>query len=214
MIRILIADDHAIVRKGLKQIVSDAPDKATVGEAQNAYELLEHVRNQTWDVVILDMSMPGKSGLDLLQELHYQRPKLPILALSIHPEDQFAIRVLKAGAAGYLTKEISPEELVRAIWKVAHGGKYVSPTLAEKLALDLQSDRDKLPHEQLSDREYEVLLMIACGTSAGAMADRLSLSVKTIHTYRARLMEKMRITSNAEIIHYAIRHRLLDEYEE
>lgn len=209
--KILIADDHAVVRRGLQQILLDAYESPVFGEATNGQEALDILANEEWDVVILDISMPGRSGLDVLKEIRKHRPNLPVLVLSIHPEDQFAVRVLRAGAAGYMTKETAPEELVNAIAKVIDGGTYVSPSLAEILALDLQRDTsDVLPHIRLSDREYEVMLMIASGKSVSEIADELSLSVKTISTYRARILEKVHMKSNAELTRYAITHGLVE----
>ena len=209
MIRILIADDHAIVRRGLKQIFAEEAGMTVAGEAQNAQEVLDLVRKQNWDVVVLDIAMPGRGGLDVLKELKQEFPQLPVLILSMHPEDQYAIRALKAGAAGYLTKESAPEELVNAIRKVMLGGKYVSASLAEKLALALDTDTSKPPHETLSDREYQVMCLIASGKTVGEIADELSLSVKTISTYRARILEKMNLKSNAALTHYAVQQRLV-----
>jgi two-component system invasion response regulator UvrY len=210
MIRVLIADDHAVVRQGLKQILGDTPEMAVAGEATNGQEVLDKVRAETWDVVILDISMPDRSGLDILKQLRSERPKLPVLVLSMYSEDQFAMRVLKAGASGYLTKDSASDELVKAVRKVASGGKYVSPFLAEKLAFEIGSDANKLPHETLSDREFQVLRMIATGKAVGEIAAELSLSPKTISTYRARLMKKMNLTTNADLIHYAIQNHLVD----
>jgi DNA-binding NarL/FixJ family response regulator len=210
MIKILIADDHAVVRRGLKQILGEEPDMAVFGEARNAEEVLKNVREQNWDIVILDITMAGRSGLDVLKELKHTRPKLPVLFLSIHPEDQYAVRVLKAGAAGYMTKESAPEELVKAIRKVLRGGKYISPSLAEKLAFDLETDSEKPLHESLSDREYQVMCMIASGKTVKDIAEALYLSVKTISTYRERILGKMKMKTNAELTHYAIKNRLVD----
>ena len=210
MIKILIADDHAIVRRGLKQIVAGEPDMAVFGEAHDAREVLELVRKQDWDIAVLDITMPGRSGLDVLKELKVERPKLPDLVLSVHPEDQFAVRVLRAGASGYMTKESAPEELVKAIRKVVAGGKYVSASLAEQLACDLKSSSEKLCHETLSDREYQVMCRIASGKTVKEIAEELSLSGKTISTYRARILEKMKMKTSAELTHYAIQNRLVD----
>jgi DNA-binding NarL/FixJ family response regulator len=210
MINILIADDHTIVRKGLKQILAETPDMVVADEASNGYEVLEKVKKNDFDVLLLDISMPGKSGLDILKELKAEKPKLPVLVLSMYPEEQYAIRVLRAGASGYLTKESAPEELVVAMRKVAQGKKYVSPSLAEKLAFDLEMDTTKPPHEMLSDREYQVLCMIASGKTVGEIAENLLLSAKTISTYRARILEKMKMKNNAELTHYAIQNRLVD----
>ncbi|UCH84001.1 MAG: response regulator transcription factor [Candidatus Latescibacterota bacterium] len=213
--RVLIADDHEIIRRGLQQILADAFPDIAVGEAETAEEALEQILDRDWDVVVLDISMPGRSGLDALKEIKKERPSLPVLVLSIHPEEQFATRVLKAGAAGYMTKETATAELVNAINKVRTGGKYVSEQLAEKLALDLEREvDDKELHQRLSDREYEVLLLIAAGLSITQIAEKLSLSVKTISTYRARILEKTNLNSNADLIRYAIAHRLVAGLEE
>jgi DNA-binding NarL/FixJ family response regulator len=209
MIRILIVDDHTVVRRGLKQIVSEETDMEVTGEARNAYEMLTLVRKQQCDVVVADISMPGRSGLDVLKELKQERPKLPVLVLSMHPEDQYAVRALKLGAAGYMTKESAPEELVKAIRKVVTGGRYVSPALAEKLALDLTTESERPPHETLSEREHQVFCMIARGKTVKEIADELALSVKTISTYRTRILEKLAMKNNAEIIHYAISNKVV-----
>jgi two-component system invasion response regulator UvrY len=210
MIKVLIADDHAVVLEGLKQILSETPDILVAAEATNGQDVLDKIRQTHIDVVVLDIAMPGRSGLDILLHLKRDRPTLPVLVLSIHPEDQYAVRVLKAGACGYLTKESAPAELIAAIRKVVVGGKYVSPSLAEKLAFDLESDVDKPLHETLSDREYEVLCLIALGKTVKEIADKLSLSVKTISTYRSRILEKMKMKNNAELTHYVIRQGLVE----
>ena len=208
--RILIADDHAVVRRGLRDTLAEAYSRATFGEAKTAQETLESVARQNWDVVILDISMPGKSGLDILDDLHRLRPKLPILLLSMHPEGQFARRALKSGAAGYLTKESVPEELKEAVRRVQAGGRYFSATLAEKLAFDLHSDADLPVHELLSDREFQVLRMLASGKTVKQIADEISLSVKTVSTYRARILLKTRLKTTAELIRYALQAGLVD----
>ena len=210
MIHILIADDHTIVRKGLKQILAETSDMVVADEANNGYEVMEKVRKNRYDVLLLDISMPGKSGLDILKELKAEKPKLPVLVLSMYPEEQYAVRVLRAGASGYLTKESAPDELVGAIRKVAQGKKYVSPSLAEKLAVDLETDASKPPHETLSDREYQVLCLIASGSTVGEVAEKLSLSAKTVSTYRARILEKMNMKNSAELTHYAIQNKLVE----
>ena len=210
MISILIADDHAILRRGLKEILADDLEGAVLDEAANAQELLAQVQSRAWDLIILDITMPGRSGLDLLRELQQLRPKLPVLVLSMHPENQYAKRVLRAGAAGYMNKETAPKELVKAVRKVLAGGRYVSAALAEKLAADLSADAARLPHERLSDREFEVLRMIASGKTASQIAEELHLSVTTVSTYRARILEKMSMTNNAELMRYAIDNRLVD----
>jgi DNA-binding NarL/FixJ family response regulator len=209
MIRIMVADDHAIVREGLKQILAETPDIVVVGEAGNAQEVLEHVRKDDWDLVLLDIAMPGRGGLDILKQLRGERPELPILMLSMYPEEQYAVRALKAGACGYLTKASAPEELIAAIRKVSQGGKYVSTSLAEKLAVYLETDAEKPIHELLSDREYQVMVMIASGKTVTQIADELSLSVKTISTHRARTLRKLGMKNNAEITYYAIKHALV-----
>jgi DNA-binding NarL/FixJ family response regulator len=210
VISILIADDHAILRRGLKEILADELEGAILDEAGNAQEVLTQVQSRAWDLVILDITMPGRSGLDLLRDLQQLRPKLPVLVLSMHPENQYAKRVLRAGAAGYMNKETAPKELVKAVRKVLAGGRYVSAALAEKLAADLSADAARLPHERLSDREFEVLRMIASGKTASQIAEELHLSVTTVSTYRARILEKMSMTNNAELMRYAIDNRLVD----
>jgi two-component system invasion response regulator UvrY len=209
--KILLTDDHAVVRHGLKQILADEFKKATFGEARNAQEALNKVWKETWDVVILDITMPGRSGLEVLREIKKSKPKLPVLVLSMHPEGQFAVRVLKRGASGYMTKESAPEELVGAIKKVLAGGRYVSNSLAEKLANYLSGgETQKPPQEKLSDREFQVLRLIASGKIVSEIAKELSLSVKTISTYRSRILEKMGMKNNAELMHYAMQHQLVE----
>jgi DNA-binding NarL/FixJ family response regulator len=208
--KILIADDHAVVRRGLRQILADEFKRAEFEEVASANEALARTRKENWDVLILDVTMPGRSGLDALKEIKESRPRLPVLVLSMHPEDQFAVRVLKAGASGYMTKESAPDELVGAIKKVLAGGRYVSTALAEKMASYLAIDTPKPPHERLSDREFVVLRLIASGKTASQIAKELSLSVKTVSTYRARILEKMAMASNAELTHYAIKNQLVE----
>lgn len=208
--RVLIADDQAVFRRGLKETLADAFSKVTFGEARTAQETLESVCHQDWDIIILDISVPGKSGMDILEELRRRRPKLPILLLSMHPEQQFARRALKAGAAGYLTKDSVPEELTEAIRKIVGGGRYVSATLAEKLAMGRREGSDLPLHELLSDREFQVLRMIASGKTVKGIADELFLSVKTVSTYRARILEKTGMKTNAELIRYALQTHLVD----
>ncbi len=210
MIKILIADDHAIVRRGLKQILAETPDMTVIDEASNGHEVLTKVMKHDYSVVLLDISMPGKSGLDVLKELKNERPKLPVLILSMYPEEQYAVRVLRAGASGYLTKEGAPEELIYAIRKVVQGKKYVSASLAEKLVFDLDGDSQKPLHESLSDREFQVLCMIASGKTVSDISEELALSVKTISTYRTRLLEKMKMKNNAELTHYAVQNHLVE----
>ena len=210
MIRVLIVDDHAIIRRGLRALLSDDFRGAAFGEASDARQALEQLREKEWDVALLDITLPGKGGLDLLKELKAGWPKLPVLVLSGHSEDQFAVRMLKAGAGGYLTKESAPEELAKAIRKIMAGGRYVSPALAEKLALRLGKDFTGTPHETLSDREYEVMSRIALGKTVTEIGEELSLSAKTISTYRARILEKLGVKNSAEIVQYAILNGLLD----
>lgn len=210
MIRILIADDHAVVRRGLKQILDEAVGMKVTGEAATAQEVLEQAGARPHDIVVLDLTMPGSHGLDLLKTLRRDYPQLPVLVLSVHPEDQFAARVLKAGAAGYMTKETAPEELVKAVKKTVGGGRYVSPALAEKLAFALEAGMERPSHELLSDREDQVLRMIGSGKTVTEIAKELSLSPKTISAYRARILVKMRMENTAQLIHYAIRHRLVN----
>ncbi|OGW32836.1 MAG: DNA-binding response regulator [Nitrospirae bacterium GWC2_42_7] len=210
MLKILIADDHSVVRAGLKQILSGISDVAMVDEASNAREAIDKIKKNKYSVVVLDISMPGKSGLDALKEIRSEWPDLPVLILSMYPEDQYAIRVLKSGASGYMTKESAPEELVNAVRTVANGRKYVSPSLAEKLASHLDLDGKKEPHEMLSDREYQVLCMIASGKTVSEIADKLSLSVKTVSTYRSRILEKMKLKNSAELTTYAVQNHLID----
>lgn len=209
MIRILVADDHTIVRKGLKEILADTSDMVVTGEAASGQEVLDKVSKNDYDVILLDITMPGRSGLDILRELKTQRPELNILVLSMHPEEQYAVRVLRAGASGYLTKESAPEELIVAIRKVAAGGRYVTSSLAEKLAFDVAIGAEKAPHQTLSDREFQVMCMIASGKTGKQIAAELMLGVKTISTYRQRALAKMNMKSNVELTRYVIENRLL-----
>jgi DNA-binding NarL/FixJ family response regulator len=210
MVRVVVVDDHPVVREGLKRIIAENPGMAVAGEASDGYEAMKLVGTTACDVVLLDISMPNKGGMDVLKQLHTESPKLPVLVLSMHSEDQYAIRMLKAGAAGYLTKDAAPARLVQAIRKVVRGGKYVSPTLAEKLATELDFDSQKPLHEVLSDREYQVLCMIALGKTVTEIALELALSVKTVSTYRVRVLEKLKMKNNAEITRYAIKEGLVD----
>ncbi len=207
--RILITDDHAVVRQGLKQILAEEFRRAEFGEAASAQEAIERVWKEVWDVVVLDITMPGRSGLEVLKEIKKSKPKLPVLVLSMHPEDQFAVRLLKIGASGYMTKESAPNELVGAVKKVMAGGRYISPSLAEKMASYLAIDVQTPPHERLSDREFLVLRLIASGKTPTQIAKELGLSVKTISTYRMRILEKMDMANNAELTHYAIQNTLV-----
>jgi DNA-binding NarL/FixJ family response regulator len=209
-IRILIADDHAIVRSGLRQILSDSPDLVVAGEAENGVEAMHTLRDGSFDLVLMDVSMPDRNGIDTLKLVRKEFPRLPVLVLSMHPEDQYAIRALKAGASGYLTKQSAPEQLVTAIRQVASGKKYVSPTLAMELAHAITDDDERPPHEKLSDREYQTLVMIASGKTLTQIGEELNLSVKTVSVYRARLLEKMRMKNNAELTHYGLKHGLAD----
>jgi DNA-binding NarL/FixJ family response regulator len=208
--KVLIADDHPIFRAGLKETLAKESDVDFVGEADNGQKALDLVRKQPWDVVILDITMPGKGGLEVLQELRHERPKLPVLVLSAHPEDQLALRLLKAGASGYLTKDKAPEVLLSAIKKILRGGKYVSESLAEKAVFQLASETTLSPHETLSDREFQVMRMIASGKSIKEIGKELFLSVRTVSTYRARVLEKMNMKSNADLIRYALLNKLVD----
>ena len=210
MIRILIADDHTIVREGLKQILAETRDMVVADEARNGQEVFAKVSKNEYDVVLLDISMPGRSGLEVLKQLKGERPKLPVLILSMYSEEQYAMRALRAGASGYMTKESAPDELIEAIRKVSQGRKYVSPSLAEKLAVSLELGEEKPPHEMLSDREYQVMCMIASGKTIKEIAEELSLSVKTISTYRSRILEKLNFKTNAAITHYAVQNRLVE----
>jgi DNA-binding NarL/FixJ family response regulator len=209
-IHVLIADDHAIVRQGLRQILSETDDLIVAGEAEDGVDALRLARSQEWSVFLLDVSMPNRNGIDTLKQLKKEFPKLPVLILSMHPEEQYAIRALKAGAAGYLTKQSAPEMLVTAIRQVAQGKKYVSPSVAMQLADAISHDSEKPAHEALSDREYQVLVMIAAGRTLTQIAEDLNLSVKTVSEYRKRLLEKMQLETNAELIHYGMRHGLVE----
>ena len=210
MIKIIIVDDHAVVRKGLKQIFDETMDIKVVDEANSGAELLEKAQTGKFDVVLLDISMPGRDGLDILKEFKLLRPNVPVLIFTMYPEEQYAVRVIKAGASGYINKENEPEILIQAIRKVALGRKYISPHLAELLASNLEVGGEAPVHETLSDREFQVMCLIASGKSVSEIANELSLSMNTISTYRLRILEKMGMKNNAEIIHYAIRNQLID----
>ena len=210
IVRILVADDHPVVRQGIRQIFAAAPDMHVADEAANGRELLDRARTVDHDLVLLDLSMPEMSGLDLVKQLKRERPKIPIVILTMYSENQFAIRALKAGAAGYLTKDTAPTELVSAVRRVVTGGRYLTPGVAERRAGSLTTDADKPPHEKLSDREYQVLRMIAAGKSTRWISTELALSVKTISTYRARIFDKMQMKSPAELAAYVVRNRLAD----
>jgi two-component system, NarL family, invasion response regulator UvrY len=210
MIRILIADDHPLFREGLRHILAGCPDFTVAGEAGNGQEVLEKVWNNEYDMVLLDIAMPGTPGLEVLKRLKNEKPKLPVLVLSMYPEEQYAVRVIKAGASGYLTKESASEELVTAIRRIAGGRKYITSSLAERLADDVEPTTEKPLHDTLSDRELEVFRMIAAGKTTTQIAEGLFLSVKTIGTYRSRILEKMKMKTNAELMHYALKHHMLD----
>lgn len=210
MIRVLLADDHAIVRAGLREVLTDTGDIEVAGEATNGQEVLALIRGRDFDVAVLDMSMPGRSGLDLIKLVRAEKPKLRILILSMHSEQQYAVRAVKAGASGYLTKDSAADELVAAIRRIAAGGAYVSPETAERLVLDSSPGAETAPHTLLSDREFQVLQMIAGGKSITEIAQQLSISVKTVSTHKTRLMEKMGITNQAELIRYALENNIIN----
>jgi len=207
--KILIADDHAVVRNGLTKILKEADGGICVDEAENGQEALAKALQASYEMVLMDISMPGRGGLEVLKEIKSHRPKLPVLMLSMHPEEEYAVRALRAGASGYVTKDSAAEELVGAVRKVLGGGRYVSASLAEKLAFEMEADVDRPPHEILSDREFQVMRMIASGKTVKEIAQELSLSVKTISTYRSRILEKMRLKNNAELTRYAFENRLV-----
>jgi DNA-binding NarL/FixJ family response regulator len=211
MIRIVVADDHTIVREGLKQLLSATSDLSVVGEAQNGQEVLERVRALAFDVLLLDMSMPGKSGIELIKQVHAEKPKLRILVLSMHEEEQYAVRAIKAGAAGYLTKESATAQLVSAIRKVAGGGAFITDSVAQQLALGAMPQAKGPPHSALSDREFQVFRELVSGKAVSDIAAELNLSVKTVSTHKARIMQKMNMSNPAELIRYALQHRLVDD---
>jgi DNA-binding NarL/FixJ family response regulator len=210
MTRILLVDDHPVVRQGIKQVLAGAFHPALVGEASNAEEGMTEIKSTEWDVLVLDLSLPGTSGLDLLKDLRRERPTLPVLVLSMHSPEQFARRAMNAGASGYLTKDSNPVELVKAVGEVMAGRRYLNPGVIEELVSHLQPERGQRPHEALSDREYQVLRMIASGLTVSQVAARLTLSVKTVSTYRARVLEKMNMKTTAELMHYGIQQGLVD----
>ncbi|UCF75783.1 MAG: response regulator transcription factor [Betaproteobacteria bacterium] len=211
MITVLLADDHTIVRAGLKELLSETGDITVSGEANDGAEALARIRESDYDVAVLDMSMPGRSGIELIRQVKRERPRLPILVLSMHSEEQYAVRALKAGATGYLTKESAADQLVAAIRRIAAGGAFVTPETAQRLALDVNAAGAAAPHTLLSDREFQVLRLIADGKSVSEIAKQLTLSVKTISTHKTRIMRKMRLANQAELIRYAIEHELLDD---
>uniref|UniRef100_A0A832DHP5 Response regulator transcription factor n=1 Tax=Ignavibacterium album TaxID=591197 RepID=A0A832DHP5_9BACT len=209
-IKILIADDHAIVREGLKQIVAEEKDMIVAGEAENAETIMRLLEKEKWSIVILDINMPGRNGLEILKDIKQLYPELPVLILSMFSEEQYGIRAIKAGASGYLKKVSAPDELVKAIRKIVNGGKYITETLADKLADTLGQIKNELPHEKLSDREFEIMCSIALGKSAEEISEELSISVNTFYTYRNRILEKMSMKSNVELTQYAIRTKLIE----
>lgn len=209
-VRVLITDDHAVVRQGMKQILRDTDDLVVGGEAENGVQAIKMLREGEWDMVLLDISLPDKNGIEVLKQVKKEHPRLPVLILSMYSENQFAIRSLKAGASGYLCKQSAPEQLVTAIRQVAQGRKYLSPQMAEELANSIGADSEHLPHEGLSDREFQTLRLIASGKTLSQAAAELSLSVKTVSVYRARLLEKMKLKNNAELTHYAIKNHLVE----
>ncbi len=210
MIKVLVADDHALIRKGLKQLLDDTEDMRVIGEAENGMQAIRMVEEAAYDVVLLDISMPDKHGVEVLKQLKASKPQLPVLMLSMHPEEQYALRSMKAGAAGYLNKQSAPLQLVTAIRQVASGKKYISTELAEQLANGLSQGYQELLHQTLSNREYQTLCLMASGKKLSEMADIMSLSPKTVSVYRSRLLEKMKLKNNAEAIHYAISNHLIE----
>jgi len=210
MLRILVTDDHPVVRQGIMRIIEDTPDMKVTGEAENGYELLKKIKEQDYDLILMDISMPGSDGLEVIRELRKIKPNLPILILTIHPEKYYGLRMLQAGASGYLTKQNAPFELIEAIRKVSQGGMYISNSLAQLLVASKKDGEGKPGHEKLSDREYQVMNMIAAGKKVKTIADELCISVKTIHVHRRHILEKLNMASNADIIHYAIQNGLLD----
>jgi DNA-binding NarL/FixJ family response regulator len=210
VIKILIADDHPVVREGLKQIIAPAAGMKVGGEALNGQEVMEKIAAEEWDVIVLDIGMPGRDGLEVLKDIHREQPDLPVLVLSMYPEEQVAIRALKAGAAGYMNKETAPKELVNAIKKIHDGGKYVSAALAEKLASQFDAHAASAPHESLSDREFQVFRLLASGKEVNEIAEQLFISVKTVRTYRDRIHEKLHLKNDVELARYAMQHGLAE----
>jgi two-component system invasion response regulator UvrY len=210
MIRILLADDHAIIRDGLRQIFAETGDLQVAGEAASGHEVLARVREADWDILLLDLSMPGKSGLELIKQIKAEKPRLPILVLSMHEPEQYAQRALRAGAAGYLNKDSDAPQLIEVVRKVARGGVFVGPEVAEQMARGLMPDAERLPHSLLSDREFQVFRLIAGGIAITDIARQLSLSVKTVSTHKTRIMQKMNLANHTELVRYALDHRLLD----
>ena len=210
MIKIVIADDHEIVRAGLKQIIADEEDMEVAGESNSGEKLIELIKKNEYDVVLLDLKMSGMNGIEVMKHIKTIKPSIPVIVLSMHAEDQYAVRTIKAGASGYLTKETAGDNLIAAVKKVVAGGKYISPTLAETLADSIAGGGSELPHEQLTDREFQVLCMIASGKTVSEIGAELFLSVKTISTYRQRILEKMSMKNNSELTHYVIKNNILD----
>jgi two-component system invasion response regulator UvrY len=210
MLRILVADDHPVVRQGIMRIIEDTQDMVVTGEAENGHDALKQIKEKEFDLILLDISMPGSDGLEVIREIKKSKPDIPVLILTIHPEKYYGLRMLQAGASGYLTKQNAPFELIEAIRKVAQGGMYISNSLAELLVISKRTGSGKPSHETLSDREYQVMYMIAVGKKVKSIAEELSISVKTIHVHRRHIMEKMSLTSNADIIHYAIQNGILE----
>ena len=210
MKKVLVADDHAVVREGIKRIIAETADMVVAGEAVNGWEVLEKARGGDYDVVVLDISMPGKNGMEILKELKRERPGVPVLILSMHPEEQYALRALRAGASGFVAKESAPDELIAALEKVLRGSKYITSALAERLVLDIGVGSEESLHEKLSDRELQVLCLLAEGKTINQIGQELCLSAKTISTYRSRIMQKMAMKTNAQLIRYAIKHGLVD----
>jgi two-component system invasion response regulator UvrY len=210
MIKVLVADDHAVVRRGIRQILAETPDILVAGEAAIGADVLRMVREERWDVVVLDINLPGANGLEILAEIQRDQPLLPVLILTVYSEEQYAVRAVRAGAAGFLTKESAPEKLIDAVRKVASGGRYVSPELAERLATFVANKHHSAPHEKLSNREFEILKLIASGKTVGEIAKELSLSVKTVSTHRTRILAKMEAKTNAELTHYAVKNGLVE----
>lgn len=210
MIKVMIADDHPLIRKGFREALMDEPELTVVAEASDGREVLDLLDKTEVDIIVLDVSMPGMTGLEVLEHLKKEHRKIPILILSVHPEDGYAIRSLRSGASGYLTKESAPEELIYAIRKVARGGKYITPSLADKIIEEIESVKGQNLHDSLSNREFEILCMIARGKSVRQIAEALYISIQTVHTYRNRILEKMKMESNIELTHYAIQHSLIE----
>jgi DNA-binding NarL/FixJ family response regulator len=210
VLKLLIADDFPLFRRGVKELLADGLGAVNVGECANAHDLMEMIRRKKWDVIIMDITMPGNSGTEALKQVKVECPKVPVIVLSMHPEDEYAVRMFKAGADGYLTKTSAPEELVKAVKKVLGGGQYVSSALGEKLALTLKTDTDQEVHKHLSDREYEVMRLIASGKTVSEIAKMMHLGITTVSTYRARILEKMNLKNNAELTRYAFERRLVE----